>query len=104
MSANPARLRVLTMRIGYAVESVAQFNHCTSRKYRRAFARYLLQELRSIHAELTELHKQAYDDDERDEDGGRPVVEIKHSPRCGIEFRGCAPDCTFERDWQRANR
>ncbi len=64
--ANPARLRVLTMRIGYAVESVAQFNHCTNRKYRRAFARYLLAELRSIHVELGELHRQAYDDD----DGG----------------------------------
>lgn len=67
MSANPARLRVLTMRIGYAVENVAQFNHCTSRKYRRAFARYLLAELRQIHDELAELHRAAYQDGDDDE-------------------------------------
>lgn len=67
MSANPARLRVLTMRIGYAIESVCQFNHCTSRKYRRAFARYLLSELREIYRELEALHKAAYEEDEESE-------------------------------------
>lgn len=49
------------MRLGFAVETVAQFNHCTSRKNRRAFARYLLHELRSLRAEVQDIHRAEFD-------------------------------------------
>ena len=51
------------MRMSYAIETAAQFNHATTKKIRRGFARYLLAELRAMHTELESLHREAWQDD-----------------------------------------
>lgn len=60
---NVARLRLLALRMGYAIETAAQFNHATTRRIRRGFARHMLAELRAMHTELITIHREAWNED-----------------------------------------